>query len=291
MVNWYLNSAGILGIVLALGGLGLYVLRSMRPELSRDYDIFFAAVGLLSGGILFFQGWRFDPIMQFSQFLLTGSSIFFAFETVRLRGIATEQARRNTPIVDEDRPVSKVYRAELDRIEPYEDEDDDYERRRLRGYQEKTSSRSSAYEGEGSRPRKSRRPNDRYPRENTPTPTRSSRSSTASRPAYDQWDEPADQWEERPRRDEPPRDTDYEYRPPSRKKRRPSGTESPARPRKTTEPTNYVDYQPIDNPGIDNEVNNESQEEDNRDYTGDYTKEYPKDDRPSNEDNLGRFDY
>jgi hypothetical protein len=289
MVNWYLNSAGILGIVLALGGLGLYVLRSMRPELSRDYDIFFAAVGLLSGGILFFQGWRFDPIMQFSQFLLTGSAIFFAFETIRLRGIATEQARRNTPIVDEDRPVSKVYRAELDRMEPYEAEDDDYERRRLRGYQERTSSRSSTYEEEGSRPRKSRRPNDRYPRESTPT--RAPRSSTVSRPVYDQWGEPIDQWDDRPRRDESPRDTDYEHRPPSRKKRRPSSTESPARPRRSAESTDYVDYQPIDNLGLDNEVNNESQEQDNRDYTGDYTKEYPKDDRPPSEDSLGRFDY
>jgi hypothetical protein len=106
----------LLGISLASSGVALYALRSLRPKLARDYDIFFAAVALLCGGILFFQGWRQDPILQFGQFLLTGSAIFFAVESIRLRGIATEQAKRNTPIVDEDRPVSSryVYNAELD---------------------------------------------------------------------------------------------------------------------------------------------------------------------------------
>ena len=56
MVNFGLNSASILGLVLAAAGASLYFLRSVRPELSRDHDIFFAAVGLLCGFILLFQG-------------------------------------------------------------------------------------------------------------------------------------------------------------------------------------------------------------------------------------------
>lgn len=40
MVNFGLNSASILGIFLAVAGAGLYFLRSIRPELSRDHDIF-----------------------------------------------------------------------------------------------------------------------------------------------------------------------------------------------------------------------------------------------------------
>jgi hypothetical protein len=76
MVNFGLNSASILGIFLAVAGAGLYFLRSVRPEVSRDYDIFFSAVGLLCGLILLFQGWRLDPILQFGQLLLTGSTIF-----------------------------------------------------------------------------------------------------------------------------------------------------------------------------------------------------------------------
>jgi len=98
MVNFGLTWSSFVGIALALGGAGLYFLRAWRPKLARDYDIFFAAVALLCGGILFFQGWRQDPILQFGQFLLTGTTIFFAYESVRLRGIATEQAKRNTPI-------------------------------------------------------------------------------------------------------------------------------------------------------------------------------------------------
>jgi hypothetical protein len=102
VVNASLNWASIVGIVLAVGGALLYFMRSFKPALARDYDVFFAAVGLLCGGILFFQGWRLDPILQFGQFLLAGTTVFFAYESVRLRGITTEQARRSSFIDDDD---------------------------------------------------------------------------------------------------------------------------------------------------------------------------------------------
>ena len=104
MVNAALNWASIVGIVLAVGGAVLYFVRNFKPALARDYDVFFAAVGLLCGGILFFQGWRLDPILQFGQFLLAGSTVFFAYESVRLRGVTTEQARRSS-YFDEDEPA------------------------------------------------------------------------------------------------------------------------------------------------------------------------------------------
>ena len=107
MVNASLNWASIVGIVLAVCGAGLYFLRSFKPALARDYDVFFAAIGLLCGGILFFQGWRLDPILQFGQFLLAGTTVFFAYESVRLRGIATDQARRSSYFDDEpELPIS-----------------------------------------------------------------------------------------------------------------------------------------------------------------------------------------
>jgi hypothetical protein len=139
MVNFGLNAAAILGLFLAVAGAGLFFLRSIRPELARDYDIFFAAVGLLCGFILLFNGWRLDPILQFGQFLLAGTAAFFAFESIRMRSVATEQARRNTPTVDRDRPVSRsrVYtEAELDQIDPYDNYDSkpNYNSPRLRGY-------------------------------------------------------------------------------------------------------------------------------------------------------------
>ncbi len=101
MVNASLNWASIVGIVLAVSGAGLYFLRSFKPALARDYDVFFAAIGLLCGGILFFQGWRLDPILQFGQFLLAGTTVFFAYESVRLRGVATDQARRSSYFDDD----------------------------------------------------------------------------------------------------------------------------------------------------------------------------------------------
>ena len=104
MVNASLNWASIVGIVLAVCGGGLYFLRSFKPALARDYDVFFAAIGLLCGGILFFQGWRLDPILQFGQFLLAGTAIFWGYESVRLRGVATDQARRSSYFDDDEMP-------------------------------------------------------------------------------------------------------------------------------------------------------------------------------------------
>lgn len=173
MVNFGLNAAAILGLFLAVAGAGLFFLRSIRPELARDYDIFFAAVGLLCGIILLFNGWRLDPILQFGQFLLTGTAIFFAFESIRMRGVATEQARRNTPTVDRDRPVSRtrVYtEAELDKIDPYdnvyEGAEPNYSSPRLRGYEDES-------------PRPSRRPQSRR----KPSPTSDPREQTRPRPS------------------------------------------------------------------------------------------------------------
>ena len=104
MVNASLNWASIVGIVLAVCGGGRYFLRSFKPALARDYDVFFAAIGLLCGGILFFQGWRLDPILQCGQFLLAGTTVFFAYESVRLRGVATDQARRSSYFDDDSIP-------------------------------------------------------------------------------------------------------------------------------------------------------------------------------------------
>ncbi len=120
MVNASLNWASIVGIVLAVCGGGLYFLRSFKPALARDYDVFFAAIGLLCGGILFFQGWRLDPILQFGQFLLAGTTVFFAYESVRLRGVATDQARRSSYFDDD--PISDAPRNSRGRF------NDDYDR-------------------------------------------------------------------------------------------------------------------------------------------------------------------
>ena len=88
MVNASLNWASIVGILLALYGLAAAPLSIAQIifTLQRRADTSPAVIGKalfllmqgagrllllpLCGGILFFQGWRLDPILQFGQFLL-----------------------------------------------------------------------------------------------------------------------------------------------------------------------------------------------------------------------------
>ncbi|HEY9794915.1 MAG TPA: Ycf66 family protein [Leptolyngbyaceae cyanobacterium] len=259
MVNFGLNSASILGIFLAVAGAALYFMRSIRPELARDQDIFFAAVGLLCGFILLFQGWRLDPILQFGQFLLTGTTIFFGYEAIRLRGVATKAVKERTPIVDDDRPVSSVYRydqeAELyDQLEP---EEERYTNRRLRGTEDPRNSARDRYEGEARRS-KSRGGSERVGSGDRP-PKRRPRP-TSSRPPeqrpVESWEADLESgWEDKPARTSRPRptsrpesrDSDTASRP---RKRRPPQDRVSSPPAKDVEtpPADYVDYQPIDPP-------------------------------------------
>lgn len=265
MVNFQFNLVSIVGILLAVSGAGLYFLRSVRPELTRDYDIFFSAVGLLCGGIFLWQGWRYDPIMQFGQVLLGGSTVFFAFESIRLRGITTVQAKRNTSYVDEDRAVGAyaAQEAELDEIEPYEDDYAQYPRisgsrdsraTRNRGrYSDELeddprSQRRSVPRASGTNGRS--RPSGDYP------PTReSSRSRRPQQRPENRRPSPIDGEQppyDRPRRSSDPRPANRNSGP----RPRPPGNSYGSSPRATGRPrpqtprpnatTDYVDYQPID---------------------------------------------
>ncbi|MFB2933903.1 Ycf66 family protein [Aerosakkonemataceae cyanobacterium BLCC-F154] len=262
MLNFGQSFATFLGIALALAGVGLYFLRSVRPELARDHDIFFAAISLVCGLILLFQGWRLDPILAFSQYLLAGSAVFFAVDNLRLRGVTTEQAKRNTPIVDEERPVSREYRvyqeAELDDLELEPDEELPVSRR-IRGSRDSRSSRNGYYDEPRRRPssRSSSLAERDRERLSSDVPTRKKRRP---RPESRSVEPPVDDWgiirdvEERPARSSsrrPPRDEfdNSETVPTRSRKRRPPEDislrdDSENLPPKA--PDDYVDYQPID---------------------------------------------
>ena len=188
MINFGGGIPFFLGIFLVLCGVALYALRSYRPQLSRDHDIFFAAISAISGFILMFQGWQLNPILQLGQVAIAGSAVFFVVENLRLRGITTEQAKRRTPIVDDERAVSQEY--------DYEQEED-YDSRRYR------------YRSEF---------------ESAPADSRTRRipSGRSARVARDEWE---DDYRDAPRRMPPRRDWqeeapyDYEERP--RKRRLP----------------------------------------------------------------------
>jgi hypothetical protein len=85
-----LGPSTFVGVGLALIGLILYLVKTQKPELSRDYDLFFSSVGLLCGGILIFQGWRLDPILLLCQILSSATAIFFIGESLWLRGIKSQ---------------------------------------------------------------------------------------------------------------------------------------------------------------------------------------------------------
>ncbi|MEH2364146.1 Ycf66 family protein [Nostoc sp.] len=278
-VNFGANSASILGIFLAVAGAALYFLRTVRPELSRDQDIFFAAVGLLCGFILVFQGWRLDPILQFGQLLLVGTTVFFAVESIRLRSIATQQAKRNTPIVDDEREVSGNYsmnrnrkkygaqmEADLDPL-PYEDEEERPSRPRIRGSRDEISTRDDYYEEQP--PRRTERrnsssserqaPADRTRRGNSGRPVnRPSESSEeenwgSSSREVDDWEsssgevrKPSRRSNNRPQQPES-REDDVAPRP---RRRRPPTDSTPRRGREDDDaiPTDYVPYNPIEKP-------------------------------------------
>ena len=192
MINFGGGIPFFLGIFLVLCGVALYALRSYRPQLARDHDIFFAAISSISGFILMFQGWQLNPILQLGEVAIAGSAVFFAIEKIRLRGITTEQAKRGTPIVDDDRPVSRDY-----------DYEDDY------------STRDSRYRSEYAEfsPRDGRDSSRRIP------------SGRSGRVARDEWQ---DDYRDAPRRVAPRRDWreddrgyDYDDRPRRRLSRSP----------------------------------------------------------------------
>ena len=56
LVNVDLGPSAILGASVMVSAIGLYQVRASRPEVSRDQDVFFSSIGLLTGGILVFQG-------------------------------------------------------------------------------------------------------------------------------------------------------------------------------------------------------------------------------------------
>ncbi|MEW5860273.1 MAG: Ycf66 family protein [Cyanobacteriota bacterium] len=93
MINFGLNSASILGILLALLGvllipLGLLLRRPFRVE-NLIQDSVLASVYLLCGLILFLQGWRLDPILQFGQLLLTVSSMYLIAKDIFRRSLTS----------------------------------------------------------------------------------------------------------------------------------------------------------------------------------------------------------
>ena len=93
MINVGFGPNILLGVFIIFFVLGLYFLRTVKYELSRDVDIFFTTLGLIYSSILIIHGWRLDPILLFGQILIIITLLSIGWENIRLRGLV-EKANR-----------------------------------------------------------------------------------------------------------------------------------------------------------------------------------------------------
>ena len=82
MVNASLNWASIVGIALFFGGSVPFFLENQFPI--KNYK-FLSPAFWLCGALLFFQGWRLDPILQITVSILAGLVFLFGYENIKLK--------------------------------------------------------------------------------------------------------------------------------------------------------------------------------------------------------------
>eukprot|EP01026_Neomeris_dumetosa_P047405 TRINITY_DN4069_c0_g1_i2.p2 TRINITY_DN4069_c0_g1~~TRINITY_DN4069_c0_g1_i2.p2 ORF type:complete len:412 (+),score=48.19 TRINITY_DN4069_c0_g1_i2:86-1321(+) len=75
----------VLGGVMVGAGCYLYVVRQQNPKISKDFDVIAATMMTVTGGILFLQGWRLDPLLLLSELLLATMVFYFANDALSLR--------------------------------------------------------------------------------------------------------------------------------------------------------------------------------------------------------------
>jgi CDP-diglyceride synthetase len=93
MINVSFGPNILLGIIVCIGVLILYFLRTIKPTIARDEDIFFATIGFLYSCILMVHGWRLDPILLFSQALIILTGLIAGWENIRLRGMLANRTK------------------------------------------------------------------------------------------------------------------------------------------------------------------------------------------------------
>jgi hypothetical protein len=87
MINIGFGLNMLLGFIILVSVLLLYFLRTIKYEISRDFDILFTTLGFIYGMILIVHGWRLDPILLFGQILIIYIVLTFGWENLRLRAL------------------------------------------------------------------------------------------------------------------------------------------------------------------------------------------------------------
>jgi len=95
MINISYSPSFLLSVLVIIGLLLFYSLKIIRPEVSKEEDIFLTSLGLLYSCILIIHGWRLDPILFFSQVLLVVFVLAVGWENIRLRGLLVKRLSRD----------------------------------------------------------------------------------------------------------------------------------------------------------------------------------------------------
>lgn len=85
MINIIFESSLLLGGIFSIFMFIFYSLRFFNKNLTTDWDIFIITLGLVYSSIIVIHGWRLDPILLFSQILLTFICISFCWILIRQR--------------------------------------------------------------------------------------------------------------------------------------------------------------------------------------------------------------
>jgi len=96
MLNFiYDEPSTLLGLLTSLGMLLLFCLKYVHRELALPEDIFITTLGLVYSVILIIHGWRLDPILLFSQVILTIILFYGGWTNIRLRALNYVLTKQN----------------------------------------------------------------------------------------------------------------------------------------------------------------------------------------------------
>ena len=91
MINVILYPTIFIGIFLISWAIALYTLQFIQPQIAKESDIILSTIASLCGGILFFQGWRLDPLLFTCYILLVVTILLLSLELFQLRTFQKEQ--------------------------------------------------------------------------------------------------------------------------------------------------------------------------------------------------------
>mmetsp|Transcript_2831 Transcript_2831/g.9809 ORF Transcript_2831/g.9809 Transcript_2831/m.9809 type:complete len:97 (-) Transcript_2831:1465-1755(-) len=87
MLNFIIEPASLLGILVGFVMLLFYLILVTYPKLAFQEDIFIITLGLVYSCIILIHGWRLDPILVFAQGVIVSILLISGWSSLRLRAL------------------------------------------------------------------------------------------------------------------------------------------------------------------------------------------------------------